>query len=142
MANPNWKKGMPSPQKSGRPRGALDRRQRLQKALAEDGSTLLDVATAKALAGDMQAMALLLPRLMPTLRSEGALCSFELDQSLSYEEQAKSVLAAVTCGQLDLDSAKTIMDMIVATLGFKDMDAFLKEREKARYPGGVKPMEE
>ncbi|MEJ0006624.1 MAG: hypothetical protein WDM77_09765 [Steroidobacteraceae bacterium] len=58
---------------------------------------------------------------------------FELDQALPYEEQAKSIVAAVARGQLDIDAARALMDMIVATLGFKDMDAFLKERTKL-YP--------
>lgn len=28
--NPNWKKGMPSPKKSGRPRGIVDKRTRVK----------------------------------------------------------------------------------------------------------------
>ncbi len=125
----------------------MDRRQRLQKALGEDGDTLLTVATAKALAGDVGMMALLLPRLMPALKSEGVLVQFELDQDAPFDTQAKAIIAAVAAGQLDLDSAKALFDMIAARVGLQNLDAFLGELRKLKnggansppaLPGGVK----
>ena len=73
---------MPSPNKSGRPRGVVDRRMRLNKALMADADALLDVTKAAALAGDMTAMSLLLPRIMPVLKADGALVQFDFDASL------------------------------------------------------------
>lgn len=44
--NPNWKKGMPSPNKNGRPRGIVDKRTRVTQALMP----LLTVACAPSMA--------------------------------------------------------------------------------------------
>jgi hypothetical protein len=87
----------------GRPKGIIDKRMRLNKALMGDGDALLKVTVDAAKAGDMTAMSLLLPRMMPTLKPEGTPVRFALDPTLSSSKQIESVLAAVAAGQLTVE---------------------------------------
>jgi hypothetical protein len=96
----------------GRPKGILDRRLRLNKALMADGDALLAVTKAKALEGDMMAMSLLLPRMMPTLKPEGSPVRFALDASLETSKQIEAVLQAMADGQLSIDEAKQVAEVI------------------------------
>ncbi len=99
---------------SGRPRGVVDRRMRLNKALLADADALLDVTKAKALDGDMTAMGLLLPRIMPVLKADGALVQFDFDASMPVSKAAEQVLAAMADGKLSADTGKAIIDAINA----------------------------
>lgn len=56
--NPNWKKGMPSPNKNGRPRSIVDKRTRVTQALMDDAPKVARVVIDAALAGDVQAAGL------------------------------------------------------------------------------------
>lgn len=96
----------------GRPKGIIDKRLRLNKSLMADGSKLLEVTKAKALEGDMTAMALLLPRMMPTLKPEGSPVRFALDASLSTSKQIEALIQALADGQLNVDEAKQVAEMI------------------------------
>ena len=96
----------------GRPRGILDKRMRLNKALMGDADALLAVATAKALEGDPQMLNTLLSRLMPTLKPEGAPVRFKLDPSLSTAQQTEQILAAVAAGQLTVEEASHVSRMV------------------------------
>jgi hypothetical protein len=96
----------------GRPKGILDKRLRLNKALMADGSKLLEVTKAKALEGDMTAMSLLLPRIMPVLRPEGTPVLFELNATLPTSRQIESVVQAMADGLITVDQAKQVAEMI------------------------------
>jgi hypothetical protein len=96
----------------GRPKGIIDKRHRLNKALMADGDALLSVTKAKALEGDMTAMALLLPRMMPTLKPEGSPVRFALDASLETSKQIQQIIQALADGQLTVEEAKHIAEMI------------------------------
>ncbi|MFL6600180.1 MAG: DUF5681 domain-containing protein [Steroidobacteraceae bacterium] len=106
-----WVKGQ-SGNKAGRPKGILDKRLRLNKSLMGQGDALLAVTTAAALAGDMTAMSLLLPRMMPTLKPEGSPIRFALDASLETSKQIEQVLQALADGQLSVEEAKHVAEMI------------------------------
>jgi hypothetical protein len=96
----------------GRPRGVIDRRMRLNKALMADGDALLSVTKAKAMEGDMAAMSLLLPRMMPTLKPEGSLVAFELDLTQPLSKQIDQVLMALANGQLTVENALDIAKVL------------------------------
>jgi hypothetical protein len=96
----------------GRPKGIIDKRLRLNKSLMADGDALLEVTKAAALSGDMTAMSLLLPRMMPTLKAEGTPIRFALDASQTTSKQIESVVQAMADGQITVDEAKQIAEMI------------------------------
>lgn len=97
----------------GRPRGIIDRRQRLQKALSIDSETLLAALVAKALnEGDVQAHALLINRYMPALKPESAPIRFALNVLGTMTEQITQVLEAVSQGQVSIEEAQQIANVI------------------------------
>jgi hypothetical protein len=98
----------------GRPKGILDRRLRLNKALMADGDKLLEVTKAAALAGDMNAMALLLPRMMPTLKPEGSPVRFPFDPAASLTDAFSALMEAISSGQLTIEEGQRIADMLRA----------------------------
>lgn len=97
---------------AGRPKGIIDRRARLNRALLDNADNLLEIATAKAQAGDPQMLSLLLSRVMPVLKPEGSLVRFELDTSASLPAQLEQVTRAVAAGQLTVEEGKQIAEMI------------------------------
>jgi Family of unknown function (DUF5681) len=96
----------------GRPKGIIDKRQRMQKAIGEGADALINVIKARALEGDMQAAALLISRLVPTLKPEGAPVRFEHDTTLSPSKQIESVLAAIAAGQLTVEEGLHLVKAI------------------------------
>jgi hypothetical protein len=52
--NPTWKRGGPSPNPAGRPKGTLSKRDKIAQALNDDGPAVARVVIDAALAGDMQ----------------------------------------------------------------------------------------
>lgn len=107
-----WTPGMPSPNKSGRPKGIVDKRMRLQKALMGDADALLAVAKSKAFEGDPQMLNLLLSRVMPTLKAEGERVEFVIDTKATPAQQIESVVVAVAAGQLTLEQGRQMVEMI------------------------------
>ena len=109
----NWKPGMPSPNPKGRPRGIVDKRMRLNKALMADADTLLQVTKAKALEGDMTAMALLLSRAVPTLKAESAdRVQFEFDATKPVADQLVQVAQAVANGELTIEQGRQFAEIL------------------------------
>lgn len=113
VASGRWEKGMQSPNPKGRPRGIVDKRSRIAKALADDGSAIVNVVVAAALEGDMQACNIVLARIAPTLKPQAERVAFDLDPTAPVAEQIESVLTAVASGTL----APDIGQVIIASLG-------------------------
>lgn len=107
-----WSRGMKSPNPSGRPRGIIDKRQKVAEALRDDAPAVARVVIDAALAGDMQAAGLVLSRITPTLRSQSEKVSFEFDASLPISGQIEQVLAAIAGGDVAPDVGKQIIDAI------------------------------
>lgn len=112
--NPDWKKGGASPNPSGRPRGIIDKRMRLNKALMAKADALLDVVTSAALEDrDMGAASLLLSRIMPTLKAQSDdRVQFEFDASKSVADQLIQVAQAVANGDLTIDQGKQFAEIL------------------------------
>ena len=112
--NPTWTKGGPSPNPAGRPKGIVDRRQKVQAALMDDAPAIARVVIDAALDGDMQAAGLVLSRIAPTLRSQTEKVTFEFDASAPTARQVEQVLAAIAAGEVSPDTGKQIVEAIHA----------------------------
>lgn len=110
--NPSWKKGMPSPNKAGRPPGIVDRRAKLNKLLEGKAEAVLNVVIDAALEGDIQSANIILSRVMPILRSQDERVEFELDTDAPMSSQVEQILRALSQGLLGADTAKQIIDSI------------------------------
>lgn len=127
VGNPNWYRGMKSPNGSGRPRGIVDRRARATQAMLEKAQNIVDVMVAQALEGDTAAAALVLSRVLPTLRSQAEKVQFEFDAKGSLVEQVQAVLQAVADGHVPPDVAQQIIGTIGSLSGIKMVEQ-LEER--------------
>ncbi|ASE38382.1 hypothetical protein CEP68_02050 [Brevundimonas vesicularis] len=112
--NPAWKKGGPSPNPAGRPRGVLDKRTKVSQALADDAPAIVRVVVEAALEGDMQAASLVMSRVAPTLRSQGLPVTFDFDPSASIGRQMEQVLSAIACGEVPPDVGHQIIASVQA----------------------------
>lgn len=110
--SPNWKKGMKSPNPAGRPKGIVDRRTKMTQTILEDVTAILRVVKENALNGDTAAAALLLSKVMPSLRSQAERVEFDYDATASISKQVESVLDAVAKGLVAPDVAKSIVETI------------------------------
>lgn len=117
--NPKWRKGMPSPNPKGRPRGIVDKRTRVTQALLDDAHAIARVVIDAALAGDVQAASLVLARVAPVLRAQAERVQFQFDAKGSLTEQVQQVLQAVANGEVAPDMGKQIIDSISALSGVK-----------------------
>ncbi|AZQ69211.1 hypothetical protein EF888_19980 [Silicimonas algicola] len=118
---------MPSPNPKGRPRGIIDKRQRLQKIFSDKGEALVQTAVDAALAGDMQALSMSLARLAPPLKSTGERVEFDLDTELPLSGQANQILLAVSEGKLDVDTGRALIACINSVAGIRAVEE-LEER--------------
>jgi hypothetical protein len=116
-----FKKGQ-SGYPKGRPKGIIDKRMRLNKALMGSADALLAVAIAKAMEGDPQMLTTLLSRLMPTLKPEGAPVRFEHDTTLSPSKQIESVIAAIAAGKLTVEEGLHVVKAIESLANTRSME--------------------
>lgn len=126
----------------GRPRGIPDRRTLLTKALADAAPGVSAKVVAMALEGDMQAASLVLSRVHPPLRPRSETVTFDLNPDAPVAEQAKQIIMATACGQIDPDTCKMLMDCLSAFVGLKDVETLLSHMRQLKnnspaIPGGV-----
>ena len=105
-------KGGPSPNPAGRPKGVLDRRQKVAEALRDDAPAVARKVIEAALGGDMTAAGLVLSRIAPTLRAQTQTVTFAFDPALPIARQVEQVLAAVAAGEVPPDVGQTIIASI------------------------------
>ncbi|RLK44535.1 DUF5681 domain-containing protein [Cupriavidus plantarum] len=130
--NPAWTKGCPSPNPKGRPKGIIDKRQRLQQALADQASEVTRVVIDAALGGDMQAASLVLSRVAPTLKAQAERVEFAFDSTAPVAQQVEQVLQAIADGKVAPDVGRHIIDAIgslSAVRAVDDMDQRLQALE-------------
>ncbi|WP_237132200.1 DUF5681 domain-containing protein [Pseudohongiella sp. O18] len=120
--NPNWKRGMKSPNPSGRPRGISNARAKLNQRLLSDTQGIVDKMVAQALDGDAQSASLILSRVMPTLRAQVERVEFDFDSSAPLAQQVQSVLQAIAGGEVSADIGKQIIEAIGALGAIKQID--------------------
>ena len=122
-----WYPGMPSPNKAGRPKGIVDRRMKVTKALAEDAPAVTRVVIDAALEGDMQAANIVLSRIAPPIKAQAERVEFELSSDLPLAEQAQQILVALSEGKVDPETGKTLIACIHSVAGIRAV-AELEER--------------
>ncbi|KCV27471.1 DUF5681 domain-containing protein [Bordetella bronchiseptica] len=120
--NPNWKKGMRSPNPAGRPRGIIDKRTRVTQALMDDAPAIARVIIDAALEGDVQAAGLVLSRVAPALRSQTERVEFAFDASAPVAQQVEQVLQAIADGKVAADVGKQIIEAIGALSAVRAAD--------------------
>lgn len=113
-----WQKGQ-SGNPAGRPKGIVDKRQKLQAAFADEAADIARVVIDKALEGDMQAANIALARIAPPLRAAAERVQFELDPERPLSEQAGQILQAVADGKVDPDTGKTLIGCLQAVSGIR-----------------------
>lgn len=121
-ANGRWIAGGASPYPAGRPKGIIDKRQRLQKLFSDNGEALVQTAVDAALAGDMMAMGMALARVAPPLKATSERVEFQLDPELPLSAQANQILLAVSEGKLDADTGRTLIACIHSVAGIKAVE--------------------
>lgn len=110
--NPNWKKGV-SGNPAGRPKGAAaSKRERIARALNDDGPDVVRVVIDKALEGDMTAAGLVLSRLTPPMKAQSETVQFRFDAELPIGKQIEAVLDAVAAGDVPPDVGQQVIGMI------------------------------
>ena len=128
-APPNrWQPGR-SGNPLGKKKGTLNKRTLAAQAIVDEAGAILDVVVAKAKAGDMTAAALIINRLIPTLRPRAERVQFEFDAKGSLAEQGEQVLQAMADGDLDPDTSKAVLESITAMAGLRQLDELLRRIE-------------
>ena len=105
----------------GRPRGIIDKRQKLRLALEERAEELLEIIIERAMKGDTQMQRVLLGRLIPPAKPESSLQSFYLPEG-SLSEQARAVIQAVGKGELPASCAQELLSAISLSLKIKETE--------------------
>ena len=123
-----WVKGQ-SGNPAGKKRGTLNKRTLAAQAIVDETGAILDVVIAKAKAGDMTAAALIINRLVPTLRPRAERVQFEFDAKGSLAQQGEQVLQAMADGDLDPDTSKAVLDSISSFAGLRQIDELLRRIE-------------
>src|SRR5690606_36679189 len=98
---------------AGRPKGIIDKRQRLLKAIQGDIESVIRVVHERAQEGDMSAAALLLARAVPTLKAEsGDRVQFEFDATKPVTDQLLQVAQAVANGELTIEQGRQFAETL------------------------------
>lgn len=110
--NPNWHKGMRSPNPSGKPADFGVARTKITKLLLENAGGILERQIEKALEGDSAAAQLVLSRVIAPLKSDSGRVRFPFDPSLPISAQVEKVLEAVATGKVSPEVAQQIVSAI------------------------------
>ena len=124
-ANPTptrWAPGMKSPNPGGRPKGIVDRRQKLHNAFADEAPAVARVVLDAALAGDMTAANICLARVSPPLKAQSERVQFELSPDRPLSDQAHQILVGVSEGKLDAETARTLIGCIQSVAGIRAVE--------------------
>lgn len=126
IGNPNWHKGMRSPNPKGRPIGQTKQSKLMQRML-DDAGEVVDAVMGKAKDGDPASASLVLSRVLPALRAEMRTVEFDFDPTAPASAQIEAVLAAIAAGAVPVDVGKQIIDAI-GTLANARLAAEVEDR--------------
>ena len=110
--NPAWKKGIKSPNPSGRPKGIVDKRSKISNALLDDADKIARVVVQAALNGDLQASSIVLSKVAPSIRPQLEKVEFNFDAGKSLTNQVEDVMRAISLGQISVTTGKEIIDAL------------------------------
>ena len=126
---------MKSPNPSGRPKGIVDKRQKLNQRMLADADAIVSALIDKALEGDTGAASLILARVLPSLRSQAERVSFPFDAAAPVVRQVEQVLAAIAGGAVAPDVGKQIIEAVGALSSIRateELEARLTALEQER----------
>ena len=97
----------------GRPKGTIDRRTALLKDLENDLPSMIDTLKTKALEGDLQALKILIDRVMPVRKSSYEPVSIPmLAEAASLTAKADAVITSTAEGSLAPDIAAQLINAL------------------------------
>ena len=105
----------------GRPKGVIDKRQKLRIALEERAEELLDVVINRAMQGDAQMQRILLGRLIPPAKPESLAQSFNLPDG-NFTKQAQAIIKATSKGEINPSVASELLSAITSSIKIKESE--------------------
>lgn len=119
---------------AGRPRGAVGKATILRRQIAEHGDELLTVLIEAAKSGDVQALRLVLERIVPALKPVAETVAFTLDTKAPLADQAAQVMRAVARGAINPDVGSSLISSLAALVKISEYTE-LEERLTALEGG-------
>ena len=105
----------------GRPRGIIDKRQKLRLALEEKAEELLEIIIDVAMKGDTQMQRVLLGRLIPPAKPESLAQSFNIADG-SFTKQAQAIIKATSHGEINPSVANELLSAITSSIKIKESE--------------------
>ncbi|MEH8229840.1 hypothetical protein [Aeromonas veronii] len=140
MANKQPKQ-IVTPNVKGRPKGSPNRRTLIREALqatypeGEQGFWLAVATQAKS--GDGVSQQMIADRLYPKLRPAAEPVEFALTGEASFTDLARSVLMAVSRGEVDPQTGKSLIDAVAGLARVAEIDALQKQLDELAARVGV-----
>lgn len=131
-----WVKGMPSPNPKGRPPGIRERKAKITEKLLDEAGAVMDVMVLKALEGDAAAAALVVNRVLPSVKSQLEKVQFVLDADQPASRQVEQVLIAISKGEVAPDVGKKIIEAVQALANVRAVEE-LEQRIAALEGKGI-----
>jgi len=116
-----FKKGQ-SGNPAGKPKGTRDWRSKLREQLEEAGPDVVRGVINQAKAGDLQAIKIVMDRLVPPLKSTSAPASIHLPASSGFLERAEAVFSAMAKGELPPDDAAALLGALANVMKAQEID--------------------
>lgn len=110
----------------GRPKGSLNKRTKVGLALDAAAEDVTKAVIAAAKGGDMQAARLCLERIEPPKRPEGNRVNFKLDTDAPISQQSRQVLAAMACGEVEVEIGQIFLNSLSTHAGLIEHDELSK----------------
>lgn len=117
---------------AGRPKGSKNK---LKQKLLDNVDGILDAMVAQAMAGDAAAAALVVNRVLPTLRPQSELVTFTLHVDQPISNQVQDVLLAISKGEVAADVGKKIIETVMSLAQVRATEELAQRIEalEARY---------
>lgn len=118
---------------AGKPPGTRDWRSKLRAQLEKAGPDIVQSVVNQAKAGDLQAIKIVMDRLVPPLKSTSAPVALPLPSGSGFLGRAEAVFSAMGKGELSPDDGAALLGALTALLKAKeidDLEARIAELEK------------
>lgn len=133
--NPSWKTGCESPNPKGRPAGIPDKRLLATQQMLDEMRNIVAVMVGKALEGDTGAAAIVMSKVLPSIKAQAEKVQFEFDASVPVSQQVAQVLDAIAAGAVAPDVGRLIIDSVKALSDVRateELEARIAALEEAR----------
>jgi len=131
-----FKKGSPSPNKKGRPKG-LGISAQIRKAISEKAPEIVDVLIAQALEGDAQAGLALLNKIVPNLKASNEPILFDINLGKGLYDTGDSIIKSIADGNVPLDSGAQLLSSLAALSKMQETDELAKRMDILEAHSGI-----